>query len=321
VWSAYADRELLAEHYPAMRRWVDYVHRANPELLWLHARGYDNGDWLAIGADTDKDLIATAYFARSTRVTAQAAAELGLTEAAGELQALADGIVEAFRAAYVLPDGRLTSPTQTAYALALRFELLPPGLRAAAGAHLVADIEEHHGHLTTGFLGVGQLLPALVDVGRADVAYRLLLQPDHPSWLHSVRAGATTVWERWDGWTQEGGFGDPAMNSYNHYALGSVGEWLHRSVAGIDLASPGGRRIRIAPVVTPSLEWAEGSLLSPYGWVRTRWQREGDGVVRLDLEVPVGVTAEVHLPDGRCLTAASGGHRLTAADLGTVLVS
>jgi alpha-L-rhamnosidase len=312
AWSAYADRELLAELFPAMRRWVDYVHRANPGLLWEHARGYDNGDWLAVGADTDKDLIATAYFARSARVTAQVADELGLTEAARELHGLADGIVDAFRAAYGLTDGRLTSPTQTAYALALRFDLLPASLRAAAAEHLVADVEEHGGHLTTGFLGVGQLLPALVDAGRADVAYRLLLQRDFPSWLHSVRAGATTVWERWDGWTKDRGYGDPAMNSYNHYALGSVGEWLYRSVAGIDLVAPGGRRIRIAPVVTGSLEWAAGSLLTPYGWVRTRWEHQPDGVVVLDVEVPVGITADVRLPDGRCVTAQSGHHRMTA---------
>ncbi|MDP9183326.1 MAG: family 78 glycoside hydrolase catalytic domain, partial [Actinomycetota bacterium] len=195
LWSAYADEELLAELYPAMRRWVDYVHRANPGLLWLAERGYDNGDWLCVGADTDNDLIATAYFALSARLTARAAEVLHREDEASELHLLADGICAAFQAEYLLPEGRLTSHTQTAYALALRFGLVPADQASAAAQHLVDDIEAHDTHLTTGFLGVGQLLPALSDAGRTDLAYRLLLQDSYPSWLHAVRAGATTVWE------------------------------------------------------------------------------------------------------------------------------
>jgi alpha-L-rhamnosidase len=309
LWDAYADEALLAELYPAMRSWVDYVHRANPELLWLAERGYDNGDWLSVGADTDKDLIATAYFARSARLAATAAAVLQRTDEARELHELADGIAEAFTSAYVLPDGRLTSSTQTAYALALRFGLLP----AERGVqHLVDDVEAHDLHLTTGFLGVGQLLPALSDAGCTDVAYRLLLQPDYPSWLHAVRAGATTIWERWDGWTAEAGYGDPAMNSYNHYALGSVGEWLYRTVAGIELVSPGGRRLRLAPTPTPDLQWASASHLSPYGWVRSGWRWSTGGHVLVEVEVPVGATAEVHLPDGNVEQLGSGRYRFAA---------
>jgi alpha-L-rhamnosidase len=319
VWETYADREQLTQLYPAMRRWVDYVHRANPGLLWVDARGYDNGDWLAAHADTDKDLIATAYFARSARLTARAAEVLGHSADAAQLHGLADRITDAFRAAFLLPDGRLTCETQTAYALALRFDLVSADLVTAAGQRLVDDIEQHGIHLTTGFLGVGQLLPALTDIGRSDLAYRLLLQDDYPSWLYAVRAGATTIWERWDGWTAEAGPGDPAMNSYNHYALGSVGEWLYRTVAGIDYASPGGRALRLAPTPDPMLEWASATHLSPYGPVSSGWRRQSDGTIAIEVQVPVGCTANVVLGAANPVRVDSGRHTFTYVE--DVLVS
>jgi alpha-L-rhamnosidase len=310
LWEMYGDEELLAELYPAMRRWLEYVHAANPDLLWSNARGYDNGDWLAAHAETDKELIATAYFARSASLTAQAAAMLGRAEAV-ELATLAQAIAAAFRTAYLLPDGQLRCETQTAYVLALRFGLIPPGLVARAAERLVADIEAHDTHLTTGFLGVGQLLPALTDAGRSDLAYRLLLQDGYPSWLYAVQAGATTIWERWDGWTAEAGYGDPAMNSYNHYALGSVGEWLYRSAAGIGYETPGGRRLRIAPTPDALLDWVRATHVSPYGPVTSGWSRRTDGEIAIDVQVPVGCTATVVLPtagEAETVQVGSGRH-------------
>lgn len=306
LWERYGDRKLLAEMYPAMRRWIDYVHRANPRLLWLNARGYDNGDWLAVHAETDKDLIATAYFARSTSLAAHAAEELGLSDDARELRALAEGVTAAFQDAYLLSGGRLKCETQTAYALALRFDLLPTDVREQAAAHLAEDVEAHDTHLTTGFLGVGQLLPALSDAGRTSLAYRLLQQDEYPSWLHAVRAGATTIWERWDGWTREHGFGSPAMNSYNHYALGSVGEWLYSGVAGLRYDSPGGRRVTLAPLPDDSLRWARAQHVSPYGVVASGWERNDDGSIQVDVEVPVGVVATVRLPGASAADARDG---------------
>lgn len=314
LWERFGDRELLAEMYPAMRRWVDYVRRANPSLLWLNARGYDNGDWLAAHAETDKDLIATAYFARSTSLTGHAAEELGRADDALELRTLAEGIVKAFQDAFVLPGGRLKCETQTAYALALRFGLIPREARDQAASHLTDDVEAHDTHLTTGFLGVGQLLPALSDAGHSARAYRLLLQDGYPSWLHAVRAGATTIWERWDGWTREHGFGNPEMNSYNHYALGSVGEWLYSGIAGIRYDGPGGRRLTLAPLVDESLAWARARHVSPYGVVACGWERIDDGSLRVDVEVPVGAAATLRLPraaaaqgrDGDLLSLGSG---------------
>ena len=296
LWERYGDRELLAQMYPAMCRWVEYVHRANPDLLWAHARGADYGDWLAAHAETDKDLIATAYFARSASLTARAAEALGLDDDARKLHQLAEGIVAAFQRAYLLPDGQLSSGTQTSYALALRFGLIPADLCDAAAGHLADDVVAHGTHLTTGFLGVGQLLPALSDAGHTSLAHRLLLQDDYPSWLHAVRSGATTIWERWDGWTREHGFGNPVMNSYNHYALGSVGEWLYSGLAGIRYDEPGGRRITLAPLIDDALTWALARHVTPYGVVECGWERGEDGSARVDVEVPVGVEATLRLP-------------------------
>jgi alpha-L-rhamnosidase len=198
--------------------------------------------------------------------------------------------------------------------MSLRFGLIPEEVRAAAVDHLVADIEAHGGYLTCGFLGVPHLLPALSDAGRHDVAYRLLLNEGYPSWLHSVQAGATTIWERWDGWTATRGFQDPAMNSFNHYAFGAVGEWLYRTVAGIDLASPGGRELLLAPCPDASLDWARGRWLSPRGPVACGWTWQSDGTVTVDVEVPVGATATLRRPAsfaGPDLQLSSGQHSFT----------
>jgi alpha-L-rhamnosidase len=320
LWERYADGDLFAEMYPVMRRWVDYVHRANPGLLWLNARSYDNGDWLAAHAETDKDLIATAYFARSARLTARAAEVVGRADEARELHALADGVAAAFREAYLLPGGQLKCETQTAYALALQFDLLPADAVSAAVAHLAADVEAHDTHLTTGFLGVAQLLPALAEGGRSSLAYRLLHQDGYPSWLYAVRAGATTVWERWDGWTAEAGYGDPAMNSYNHYALGSVGEWLYSGVAGIRYDAPGGRRLQLSPLPDESMTWAQASHRSPYGLVRCGWTRS-EGDLRVEVEIPVSVTATLRLPDMPSSKVLEGGRSVGEVDGLSVLSS
>ncbi len=304
----YADEALLAECYPAMARWVGYVHAHNPDLLWRHARSYDNGDWLNVDVDTDKSLIATAYFAQSARLTAKAAELLHLEDEARDMHGLAERIADAFRAEFLLADGRLTCETQTAYALSLRFGLIPGDAARAAVQRLVDDVEAHGTHLTTGFLGVGQLLPALTDGGRTDLAYRLLLQEGYPSWLYAVKFGATTIWERWNGWTEKSGYGDSAMNSYNHYALGSVGEWLYRTVAGIDYAEPGGRRLRLAPAPDSALQWASASHRSAYGVVRAGWRRLPDGTLRVDVEIPVGATAAVHVPGAAPVECGSGAY-------------
>jgi alpha-L-rhamnosidase len=212
-----------------------------------------------------------------------------------------------------LADGRLKNESQTGYALALRFGLIPDELVPAAVAGLVADVDAHAGHLTTGFLGVNHLLPALSLGGRSDVAYALLLGASYPSWLYSVEHGATTIWERWDGWTAERGFQNPGMNSFNHYAFGAVGEWLYRTAAGIgfDPSVAGGRALVIAPAVTPSLDWVDATYDSVLGPIRSRWERVARGEYALSVEIPVGADALVQVPGGDPVPAASGRHRFT----------
>jgi len=294
VAARYADREALAAAFPSMLAWVRFIHGANPGLLWLEERSHDLGDWLHIDAETDRDLIATAFFAWSTRLTARAADALDLADAL-ELHELADGISAAFRDTFISGGGQLKSDTQTAYSLALRFGLVPDELVPLAVNHLVADIERRGMHISTGFLGVAHVLPALSAHGRTDIAYRLLHQDTFPSWLHAVDAGATTIWERWDGWTAEKGFQNPEMNSFNHYAFGAVGEWLYETVAGITLAPFDPTRLRIAPQPDASLRWARAHTHTPVGRVAVAWARDNDGFTTA-VDVPVGATASVILP-------------------------
>jgi alpha-L-rhamnosidase len=297
LWRVYGDRRLLERSYPAMRAWVEHIHRHNPELVWRHADGNSYGDWLQIDAHTPREVVATAYFARSASLVAEAAAVLGLSEESARYGALAAGVREAFTTAFARPDGTIATGSQTAYLMALAWDLIPDGLRGSAFRHLCRDIEARGTRLTTGFVGVPLLGPVLTEGGRPDLAFALLHQDEFPSWGYSIRRGATTIWERWDGWTEEHGFQSPHMNSFNHYSLGSVGEWLWRSAAGIDQA-PGSvayADLVIAPHFGPRLDWVTARYDSPRGLVQVRWSRRGDGV-DLEIDIPPGRPAELRLP-------------------------
>ena len=238
------------------------------------------GDWLAFqttradypGATTDKDLIATAYFAHSTDLLARAADVLGRGEDARNYRALFERIRGAFQREYVTATGRLTSNTQTAYVLALDFDLLPNSLRPGAARRLSEDVRKM-GHLTTGFLGTPALTRMLSENGYLEDAYRLLLNEDYPSWLYEVRHGATTVWERWDGQKPDSTFQESSMNSFNHYAYGAVGDWMYRVVAGlnIDPAQPGYKHIVLRPQPGGGFTYATASLQTPYGEAASGW--------------------------------------------------
>jgi alpha-L-rhamnosidase len=281
-----------------MVRWVEWCRAHSTNLIRDKERGSDYGDWLAINAKTPKDLIGTAYFAYSTHLLAKTAAVLGRTEDAAKYQALFEQIKAAFNERFVQPDGHITGNTQTGYVLALKFELLPEELRAKAARYLVDDIRSKDWHLSTGFLGVGYLLPMLTQTGNLDAAYRLLMQDTFPSWLFSVKNGATTIWERWDGWTPEKGFQDPGMNSFNHYSLGSCGEWLFDTVAGIGLnpEQPGFRHIIIRPRIGGGLTWVKARYQSIRGPIVSEWSVHDDGTLTLDVEIPANTTATVYVP-------------------------
>jgi alpha-L-rhamnosidase len=327
LWRVYGDERLLERSYPSMRAWVDHIERHNPDLIWTRATGNGYGDWLQIDADTPRQVVATAYFARSASLVAESAAALGRAEDAARYGALAGRVREAFAEAFVGADGRVATGTQTAYLMGLAWDLIPAGLRTASFGHLCADIEGRGRRLTTGFVGVPLLCPVLTAWGRPDLAFALLYQEEFPSWGYSIRRGATTIWERWDGWTEERGFQSVNMNSFNHYSLGSVGEWLWRSVAGIDQA-PGSlayRDLVIEPHFDSRMDGLTARFDSPRGLIQVRWRRS-DLDVDIDVEIPPGRPAEIRLvaagaADVTVDGAALGAHpfaREVSADAGLI---
>jgi alpha-L-rhamnosidase len=311
IYQRYGDVRILERHWDAMERYVEYLVRHNPDLLWRSRRHNDYGDWLSVGSDTSREVLATAYLANDAKLMARIAGVLGRADRAARYEALHRDVVAAFNRAYVGEDGFIEGDTQTVYLLALHMDLVPDELRERVAERLVADIQERDWHLTTGFIGVGLLGPVLTEAGHADVAYRLLLNETYPSWGYSIRHGATTIWERWDGWTEERGFQTPLMNSFNHYSLGSVAQWLYEYVAGIRPARPGYEHVLIAPEPGP-LEWARATYRSVRGPITSAWQQDGD-VFRLDVDVPANVTATVVLPDGERREVGSGRRSFSAA--------
>ncbi len=305
MYVAYGDRGLLARQYPSMRAWVEFERRrAGSDLLWQP--GWQFGDWLALhsddpsypGATTQTDFIATAYFAHSADIVARAARALGNQADAGTYEALFRDVRAAFNREFVSGAGRVGENTQTAYALAIAFDLLPDSLVPGAADRLAADVRSRGMHLTTGFLGTPQLLPVLSATGHLDVAYALLMQKSYPSWLYPITRGATTMWERWDGIRPDSSFEDAGMNSFNHYAFGAVGDWMYRTIGGINLdpETPGARTVRIAPRPGGGLTRARTSLETPYGKLATAWRLDSASF-RLDVTVPPNTTAAVSLPD------------------------
>jgi alpha-L-rhamnosidase len=305
LWQRYGDLQVVRDRYPAMKKWIDYL-KAHSTGLIRPAQGY--GDWLNVGDDTPLDLIGTAYFAHSVDLVAQLADAIGDPAAAASYRTLWGQIRDAFDAKYVKSDGTVGGGSQTAQVLALSDNLLPAGQVTPAAGKLVANIAAHGGHLTTGFLGTGELLPTLTKTGHNDVAYQILRQTTFPSWGYEIGKGGTTIWERWDGIKTDGTFNDPGMNSFNHYGLGSVGDWMYQNIAGITAAAPGYRRVVIQPRPGGSLRWASASYDSGYGDITSRWRTSGD-TFTLDVTVPVNTTAEVRVPDRGAGRVAQHGAR------------
>jgi alpha-L-rhamnosidase len=295
IYQIYGDRRLLAHQYPSMVKFVEFCrNRSTPELL-PPKQFHCFGDWLSINADTPKDVIYTAYFAHSTHRLAQAAAALGKTEDATKYQVLFKAIKAAFQRAYVAPDGRIKGDTQAAYVLAIAFELVDGESAKRAAGYLVADIEKRGGHLSTGFIGTKSLMQALSKIGRQDVAFRLLHTESFPSWGFSIKHGATSIWERWDGWTPEKGFQDPGMNSFAHYSFGAVYQWMVENIGGITSDGPGYKHIWIAPSLDPKLSWAKTSYKSVRGEIATSWSQNRTHFA-LDVTIPANTTATIFLP-------------------------
>jgi len=316
-WAVYqrtGDLGILRENFTAMRAWIDYQEKTSTNLVRPDTA---YGDWVATDAvrpawaPTPCDLIGTAYFAHTTDLTARAATLLGDEHEAAALRRLHTRVLAAFRREYVAPSGRLAGDTQTAYCLALAFDLLPEKLRPAAVAHLRRTIQRRHDHLATGFVGAHLLCPVLTACGAHDLAVKLLLNDDYPSWLMPVKNGATTIWERWNSWTPETGFGPVDMNSFNHYAFGAIGEWLYRDLAGLGSAAPGYRRLRFTPRPGDGLTHASAWHETPYGRAACGWKKKRDGTVEIDVTVPPNTGADLILPDGTPHSLRPGRHRFS----------
>jgi alpha-L-rhamnosidase len=309
IYRVYNDMRLLAKHYPAMVRWVEYCRQHSKGLLRPN-EGF--GDWLSIRADTPRDVIATAYFAHSTRLTADAARVLGKEDDAKKYDELFQEIKAAFNKAYVAADGRIKGHTQTCYVMALWFDLLPAEKRAAAVRYLVDDIRSRKDHLSTGFVGTSMLMATLSSAGHTPLAYRLLLNDTFPSWGFSIKHGATSIWERWDGWTPEKGFQDPGMNSFAHYSFGAVAQWMFQTVAGIDTAEPGFQKLLIHPRPAEGLTWVKAAYRSIHGPIASEWRTE-DGRLQLRVAIPANTTAIVVIPTSNPAAVTEGGKPVAEA--------
>ena len=303
MYLSYGDPQVLATQYPSMTKWVGFMHdRAGDDYVW--DGDFHFGDWLAFattrsdypGATTSKELIATAFYAHATDLVARAARVLGKSDEASTYERQLERIKAAFVREFVSPAGRVGESTQTAYVLALQFDLLPEPMRANAAERLAKEIRDRK-HLTTGFLGTPYLCHVLSRYGYLDEAYLLLERQEYPSWLYPVTKGATTIWERWDGIKPDGSFQDEGMNSFNHYAYGAIGEWMYRVMAGleIDETAPGYKHFFVQPRPGGSITSASASHETPYGRASSAWTRDG-GRFELTVDVPPNTTATVRLP-------------------------
>lgn len=292
LYECYGDTRILERNWDAMRKYVDLLHRHNPNLLWLQRRNNDFGDWVPAGEQTNKDLIASAYFAYDARLLSRMAAALGKQSEAEKYEQLADSITAAFNQRFLAADGKYLGDTQTAYAMAFGLDLVPEDRRTQVAQRLVESVQRRKGHLATGFIGTRFLLPALSDTGAHELAGRVLGNRTYPSWGYMIDKGATTIWELWNS-DSEG----PAMNSRNHFAFGTVGEWLQRYLAGIDLdpAAPGYRRIVLRPRPTAGISHAHGEYDSIRGKIVSEWTHDSHGF-ELRVEVPANTTALVYIP-------------------------
>lgn len=329
VYEAYGDKQILEEQYPSMKSWVSLIESKANNYLW--DKGFHFGDWLYYSepssltvkpAHTDVDLLATAFFAHSTKIMEKTATVLGKLKDAERYAAQFRKIQQAFQDEYLTKNGRLTSHSQTAYVIAIAFDLLPPSLKKNALERLVDIIRMRKNHISTGFLGTPHICFVLSENGYLDVAYELLLQETYPSWLYPVKKGATTIWERWDGIRPDGRFQSADMNSFNHYAYGAIGDWMYRTIAGInsDPQYPGYRHIIINPRPKLPINAAKASLKTLYGKIGTNWNIKNNQFA-LEVEIPTNTIASVHLPNIDVATVKSMVEVLEAEQNGKVVVA
>jgi alpha-L-rhamnosidase len=322
VYLHYGDKAILEQQLYSMKAWVDYIRRQDDgSRLWN--TGFHFGDWLALDGPGDfdphggtpTDLIATAFYAYSSELVAKAARALGKDDLADEYQVLADEVRRGFQNEFLTPNGRLAVDTQTAYVLALFIDLVPERFRKRIADTLEKKLKENNYHLKTGFVGTPYLCRVLSENGYNETAYRLLLNEDYPSWLYAVKMGATTIWERWNSILPDGKFGELGMNSLNHYAYGSIVEWMYRNMCGINPIEdcPGFRRFKLAPQPNERLKWVKAALDSAAGRIESSWRYEEDGL-HYEFTIPFDCVAEVRLTDAVVNKVTINGNSLADSE-------
>jgi alpha-L-rhamnosidase len=308
TWLQYGDATIVEQSWPAMERWMAFILKTNPDYLRRESLGANYADWLAPDQNTPKDLIATAYWALISREMVEMSRALHRPADTEKYQSQYDHIAAAYRGAYIKEDGSVAGGTQTSYLATLATGIALESQRTAMVDKVVKDIEAHGNHLTTGFLGTPFLLHVLDENDRSDVAFKLLLSDTYPSWGYMVKKGATTWWERWNGDT-----GDPAMNSYNHYAFGSVMAWVYRRAAGIDTDStgPGYHHLTIQPHFNAALPRLHVEYDSAYGTIISDWKQADK---EFTITIPANTTGTVILPKGRIEAIGSGTYTYTVSE-------
>lgn len=321
MYENYGDKEILSVNYEAMKKYIRFIAKTNPDMLWKKARGNIYGDWLngntIISEDYPKeggkvpdDIYSTAFYAHSTRIVAQIARLLGHNEDYKSFDSLATAIRAKFIEAYVSSDGKIEGNTQAGYAIALDFDLVPENLKKQAAAHMVQAIKDYDFRISTGIQTTIRMMNQLTAFGYQDVAYKLIESRRFPSWIYSIDQGATTIWERWDGYVKGRGFQKAGMNSFNHYAIGAVGEWMYRSILGINADSAGYRHFTIKPAVGGSLDWVKGSYESIAGKIAVEW-KVNKSDYKLSVQIPANTTATVYLPAGKSIS--EGGQNIAGS--------
>jgi len=329
AWMQYGDKRIIEQNWDAMEKYLSAIQAANPDFLWKKDYGIPFGDWLSPEGPTPEDLIATAYWAYDVTLMRQMAHATARSADERKYLNLFENIKAAFNRAYVRPDGFVggVAPppvfasgtatalsdkpidTQTSYVLALYMNLLPAELREMSAKRLVDKIATNLWRLNTGFLGTPYLLAALTDTGHSDVAYRLLLNTQYPSWGYLVEHGATTMWERWNGDQMRS---DPSMNSYNHYAYGAVAEWIYRYAAGVDTSSSdaGFHTVYLHPTFDSRLSNLDFTYQSPYGTLHSAWSVHGTKV-SWTITIPPNAKARLPLPSSEASAFSIDGEPLS----------
>jgi alpha-L-rhamnosidase len=295
IYQMYGDQRILQTHYESMKRFLAFnKNRCTADLL-PPEKFHCFGDWLNINDDTPHDVIYMAYLGHCTNLMVQIADAIGKPEDAADYRDLFAKIRTSFQKAYIQPDGRIKGDTQAVYVLAIAYGLLEPDQQEQAADHLVRRILECKGHLSTGFVGTKDLMLALAKIGRNDLAYQLLGNETFPSWGFTIKNGATSIWERWNGWTPEQGFADPGMNSFAHYSFGAVGQWMIENIGGIQTDGPAFKEIIIRPQPGGKLTWAKTTYRSIRGPITSDWKIKR-GRLTMDVTIPPNTTAVVYVP-------------------------